>query len=958
MFYKMISSKRDEWYNSSDCAIKGLIDYILDKGQLRDAQIDAIKTYLYLKIKCDNKPMWQLVSMGYFNSLDLDNVELSTRTREFLSANRGAAALFEYAYQKDNNGIPVSQVLVNKLRENPESIDFEKFIKDLFYNVEYTDYLFSLPMGAGKTFLMAAFIYLDLYFAFNEEFNRTFSSNFIIFAPSGLKSSVIPSLRTIQNFDPSWIIPEPSCYEIKKMIKFEILDQSRTEKNSNKTKNPNVQKISNYQPFEHLFGLVLVTNAEKVILDRITENHGQISMFEDSDDDKDRQANELRNLIGKIPRLSVFVDEVHHAVSSEIKLRAVIDKWSLNNNINSVLGFSGTPYLENAESIYITENHQVSFTEISNIVYYYPLINGIGNFLKKPIVKISDSNNSLEIVESGVRYFLDNYLNLVYLGDLKSKLGIYCGTIEKLETQIYPLVAKIVAEYGLRANCILKYHKGNRDHPISIESQMQFEILDKAYSDIRIVLLVQIGKEGWDCKSLTGVILSQEGDCPRNMVLQTSCRCLRQVQKYSLESAIIYLNSSNAETLNNQLNRQHRITLKEFTESDFSKIEVNRYDRTKYLKISDIKYYQLSVNYETELISDDVSTSEKLKSALTNATITNIIKTTDFEGRLLQTEILKKEVGNKPANFYQWIYEISKSSFLYLKIETLLEHKIELQELFKVITYESNGNSYFSSNYDLNMIEANIRKSFSPKRTLNIREEFIPFEAKLLNIENFKSKLHVDQVDDFYPKQSIVENIILDDNGQLLIDDKIAEMLKLAYATGNIEIAESLKSKHSSHPAKDRSFHYLPYKTDSKFEQEFLELVLSFEDILKNNLEIYYNGERSLTEFKIKCYKKTNSSWKYIGMYTPDFLVLKRVDGEIAKALILETKGTIYSQDPIFIEKRKFMETEFIKNNNSLFGYRKFDYICFDDKSDTRDILQRISYVINEFFMEGNNNAN
>ena len=44
-------------------------------------------------------------------------------------------------------------------------------------------------------------------------------------------------------------------------------------------------------------------------------------MFEESEDDKDRQANELRNLIGKLPSLSIFIDEVHHAVSDEIKLR-------------------------------------------------------------------------------------------------------------------------------------------------------------------------------------------------------------------------------------------------------------------------------------------------------------------------------------------------------------------------------------------------------------------------------------------------------------------------------------------------------------------------------------------------------------------------------------------------------------------------------------------------------------
>lgn len=44
----------------------------------------------------------------------------------------------------------------------------------------------------------------------------------------------------------------------------------------------------------------------------------QLSFFEESDDEKDRQANELRNLIGRILRLAVFVDEVHHAVSDEI----------------------------------------------------------------------------------------------------------------------------------------------------------------------------------------------------------------------------------------------------------------------------------------------------------------------------------------------------------------------------------------------------------------------------------------------------------------------------------------------------------------------------------------------------------------------------------------------------------------------------------------------------------------
>ena len=123
-------------------------------------------------------------------------------------------------------------------------------------------------MGAGKTYLMAAFIYLDLYFALNEPTNPAFGHNFIIFAPSGLKSSVVPSLKAIQNFNPAWIIPEPAATDIKRMMSFKILDHAKTAKKSNKTQNPNVQKIANHQPLSELFGLVAVTNAEKVILDR------------------------------------------------------------------------------------------------------------------------------------------------------------------------------------------------------------------------------------------------------------------------------------------------------------------------------------------------------------------------------------------------------------------------------------------------------------------------------------------------------------------------------------------------------------------------------------------------------------------------------------------------------------------------------------------------------------------
>lgn len=952
MFYKMILNKCEEWFNSECCTVNKLVEYIEKTGQMRDAQIEAIKVYLFLKIACECKPLEYLFKCGQFNSLDLNDIELSTSTREYLENNPAASALFEYSRLTNDQGEQISEKLEKKIRKEPSSIDYDNFFRDAFYGISYTDYLFSLPMGAGKTYLMAAFIYLDLYFASNEPTNSAFAHNFIIFAPSGLKSSVVPSLKTIQNFNPQWILPEPAATDIKRLISFEVLDQGKTASKSNKTRNPNVQKIANHQPLSELFGLVAVTNAEKVILDRIKETKGQISFLEESDDEKDRQANELRNLIGKLPSLSIFIDEVHHAVSDEIKLRAVVTKWAKNDTINSVIGFSGTPYLEKTEKFRVVDSLSVGTTEITNIVYYYPLINGVGNFLKRPVVKIADITDSNLIIEKGVREFLDNYKNTVYSDGLTAKLGIYCGTIEKLETVVYPLVSRIVSEYGLGTDVILKFHKGNKQYKMPADSQMQFDILDKSISKIRIVLLVQIGKEGWDCRSLTGIILSQEGDCPTNMVLQTSCRCLRQVTKENPETALIYLNESNAEKLNIQLKQQHHISLKEFTSVDNRKIPLKRYNRMAYLKLPKVDFYQLKINYRT-LVIEGANPSEDIAVSADNARFTeNIIKTTDLsmDDSKITISIDNTEYGTEPSTFNSWIYGIMKGGFGSPKVDELMKYSESLKLVYQKITYENSGTRYYSSKYNRKMVEENIRKSFFDKLTFDTAEELIPAEAALLNIENFTTEVFTDTPNNYYPKQNVVENIIKDDKGKLKIDSKMEDMIHFLEQNGNADMAATLRSQNTSHNNKDHSFHYLPYHTDSAFEQTFLKEVLSFDEIENFGLEVYYNGDRAMTEFKIKCYKKSGSKWSYVGMYTPDFLIIKRKDGKIHKIIVVETKGKIYANDPMFKDKKAFMETEFSKQNNSAFGYERFDYLYLEDTLSEKERLTMTYQKIKEFF--------
>ncbi len=197
---------------------------------------------------------------------------------------------------------------------------------------------------------------------------------------------------------------------------------------------------------------------------------------------------------------------------------------------------------------------------------------------------------------------------------------------------------------------------------------MRIFYIGQAFSQKRIILLVQIGKEGWDCRSLTGIILSQEGDCSTNMVLQTSCRCLRQVQKGGPETAMIYLNNSNANTLNMQLEQQHRINIQEFQNGKDEKFTlVKRYDRSAYLRLPKVDFYQLKVNYKTVVVQkvEDVDIKESIKISADIAKKTNIIKTAEISDSLQTTEtrIDDKETGTTPANFNIWINDILKESF-------------------------------------------------------------------------------------------------------------------------------------------------------------------------------------------------------------------------------------------------------------------------------------------------------
>ena len=957
MFYKNIQKKRDQWLAKSDCPIKDLLQYMERVGFMRDAQMDAIKTYLFLKIVGRNRPLVELVNDGFFNTLKLDDLEVSVKVRDYLKANANAAALYEYASTTDQAGNVFAPKIVEAIKKSPESINYADFFKKLFYDVSYTDYLFSLPMGAGKTYLMAAFIYLELYFAKNEPNNPIFAHNFIIFAPSGLKSSVIPSLRTIQDFNPAWIIPEPTASALKRELIFEVLDQNKTASKSNKTKNPNVQKIAIHQPLEDLFGLVAVTNAEKVILDRIDidERDGVPVLIERTKEEADILANELRALIGKLPSLSVFIDEVHHAATDDKKLRAIVNRWAGSPDFNSAIGFSGTPYLQTAEKIAVADTLTIANKEISNIVYYYPLVAGIGNFLKRPVVKIADGLDRLQIVENGIREFWDLYKDTVYPDGTCAKLGIYCGKIDALEQSIYPLAERLATEFGLNpSESVLRFHRGNKEYPMPEGAELRFASLDKSISKDRIVLLVQIGKEGWDCRSLTGIVLSQEGDCPTNMVLQTSCRCLRQVQRGVPESALIYLNKSNAEILNTQLEQQHHISIDEFEHgAAASGVKLKRYDRTAFLKLPKLDFYQLRVQYLTQIIDEERDIELELKQSVRENMQKKVSIQTAAMKESLQTVVDDKdfrEYGSEIADFNCWLYEIVKQSFQAISMAMLKPYEPVLRSLFAQITYQRDGRLYFTSRYDRNEVNANIRKAFYVKRDFEIKEDLVPENASLLKVDAFTPTVCTSHEDRFIPNQETVEKIVQDDAGKLTVPPETQKAIDALIAAGLKEKAEEIRAGYASHPDKDKTFHYLPYQMDSSFERKFLEQVLTLANFKSLGLEIYYNGDGALTEFRIRCFKKDGKHWKKFGLYTPDFLIIQRKDGKIHKAIIVETKGAVYARD--FSDKDNFMRNVFIPKNNEAFKYKRFEYLYLEDSLPETERMNKTFDAISAFFQD------
>jgi len=906
--------------------VGGIIKY-LKTSPLREPQKESIEVYLWLKFVGNNQKLSDIVKQGLLYD---DDVAKDYNFYQSFENNYTLHFLNHFAQDNDLKNFQTT------LANDPKGInnDWDKILTELLHNFEYPNFLFSLPMGAGKTYLMAAFIYLDLYFSKLFPNDKRFAHNFVVFAPSASKTAILPALQTIKNFNPEWILPSHEAEKLKQVIHIEILDSlSSKRKDKLHGNNPNLEKVNRLTQTKD-FGLVFITNAEKVVLESYSKEDQLYidptsAFYDELKASEIKKTNDLREKLSQIPHLTVMLDEVHHTYGTtgegEKKLRQAVNILNQHQNVVCILGLSGTPYIQNKLEV---GGSSIRLNQIQDIVYNYLLSTGIGRFLKIPEV-ISEQKKESVFIKNALNEFFLKY-NFTYSNGTKSKIAFYCPSIKKLNEDILPVVEEWYNEKRKgKQKEIFKFYssvkKEDKKYDIPKDSKAIFNNLDKPYSDKRVILLVAIGTEGWDCRSLTAVALPRQ-KTTKNFVLQTTCRCLREVDDASKEKALIYLSKDNYETLDDELNKNYGLSIADLKvqSEDVIKVKVRK------PKLGKLKYKQIYTKYT--IVKKSVV---DLNNALASYSLTEFKQTYAYDETITIGRIGTSGIVSEVHHSYNTaleIYEYEFEDFIYDVTKMLLARFTETEllnlydkKLLQVFSVIQNEISWISNNPNISIDDV-VRQAVNLfTDAIEYKEEAIeePVEIELLEWNLLNAPLSFE-------------------GGKFVPDfDKSG-------AKGYSKFPERWEQDFFDPGANNLdplniSFNFVPYKMDSEFERNAIYEMLKLAEL--KDLEVYYNGhsDRNLDGFYIKT---------PFGIYTPDFLLLKRSNpgkyksetekGEIEKVLIIETKAeTYYNQE--FKNKEKFVEETFIKHN-PLFTYK-----CFIDegKNDFKKHLKELKELIN-----------
>lgn len=198
---------------------------------------------------------------------------------------------------------------------------------------------------------------------------------------------------------------------------------------------------------------------------------------------------------------------------------------------------------------------------LPEVVYAYGLRESIWNGYLKDADPIAFENvKDTEFLRMAVTTFWERYGGKTYEG-LNPKLAIYASRVEEAVNEVRPALEEILADLGIPASSILvnvgetKYTKDE-----DIRNFNDLDVQGSQGNEKQFIILVDKGKEGWNCRSLFGVAMFRNPNS-KIFVLQATMRCLRTITDDRL-TATVFLSKENYDTLDDELHKNFNMDIK------------------------------------------------------------------------------------------------------------------------------------------------------------------------------------------------------------------------------------------------------------------------------------------------------------------------------------------------------------------------------------------------------------
>ena len=505
---------------------------------LRPPQYEALEIYVFLKEFLGNRAVHEIYR------------DWSEQSGLFEGRGKAATARIEQA-----------SFLSEQTKENFEAV----FAHMQSYQRAYPNYIFALTMGTGKTILMASCIFYEFILANKFPKDERYCHNALVFAPD---TTVLESLREIQTFDKSRVVPTAYVAWLDANIRFHVLDESGVSLNLLDRSRFNLI-ISNAQKI-----ILKRQRTEKTPMDKLMQSgkptYAPSSVYaanadlygsdEELESESDLATNQRFEKLRRLEQLGIYVDEAHHAFGAQLakdmgiqpsptSLRVTIDELAKSlkgagTRVVACYNYTGTPYVQN----------QI----LPEVVYAFGLQEAINRgFLKKVRVHGYTNPKTTEFVKIAVADFLGHNQPDDRHEGLRPKMAFFAATIDELQNELRPAVEAALARHGIPSSAIL-VNVGD-EKLTSNDDIREFNRLDTPQSEKQFILLVNKGREGWNCRSLFAVALYRK---PKSkiFVLQATMRCLRQIGAIQ-NTGHIYLSDENVQILDDELQQNFRVTI-------------------------------------------------------------------------------------------------------------------------------------------------------------------------------------------------------------------------------------------------------------------------------------------------------------------------------------------------------------------------------------------------------------